>query len=462
MRVVDLVMHRTLGDLAVDQGTLDELLIRIPKCEHIFTVETLDGHCGMNEYYRREGEDGKWLGLKTPPHGFKKPPVCPTCRVAITSPRYGRIFKRADLDILEVNVASRMSRSLNQVSAAVNKFSKADAETSLKGDATIVDATSGPASSKAQGKSRSKSLANLQKQTRDTPLSLEVIDPGNKKFHDISPSVVKVWKKANRQLMDSYRQAASVAATRSAHINAWEAAFSCLYQQEMERSAADPAHAPRKPAEHAMRVAKMSVGQPQPRADKQCVVEAIWWTLRIRFTLADLAQTWLKLVNTKATSYPIDQLKNWATFGSFLIDTCSWDARIAFEIAQKSESRRQMTLTSLFVMRAELEHFRYKVEMLRQSGTMKEERNNMVTNASQKVNDVGLYIQATLKAHRALKPTPEEESWLTDNFAATAQKFLDEWREMERTLRLDTFYQPVSLEEQTAIVKSFNFCEHHI
>jgi hypothetical protein len=140
-------------------------------------------------------------------------------------------------------------------------------------------------------------LANLQKQTRDMPVSLELIDPGNKRLHDISPSVVQVWRKANRQLMDSYRQAVNIAATRSAHIKAWEAAFSCLYQQEMARSVADPTHAPRKPAEHTMRVAKMSVGQPQPRADKQCLVEAIWWTLQIRFTLADLAQTWLKLVN---------------------------------------------------------------------------------------------------------------------------------------------------------------------
>ena len=82
-----------------EQGTLDERIITNPDCRHVFTVETLDGHCSMSDYYE-QGTDGEWKALKLPAPGYKKPPTCPTCRTAIRTPRYGRIYKRADLDIL--------------------------------------------------------------------------------------------------------------------------------------------------------------------------------------------------------------------------------------------------------------------------------------------------------------------------------------------------------------------------
>ena len=447
-------MYRTLGEVSVDEGTLDQLLIRIPHCEHVFTVETLDGHCGMNNFYHREGGDGQWLGLEKPPHGFQQPPVCPTCRIAITSPRYGRVFKRADLDILELNVASRMSRVLNKVGTSVNSFSKATAEASLKKHASAIDTTFVP--TKAQ-LTLHKRRVTLSKKKRDTPIPMDSLDPGNKKLYDISSAVVAPWKTATKKLMDSYRLAAEIAATRSAHTNAWEAAFSCLYKQEMDRSVSDPAHAPRRPAEHAMRMARMTVGQPQPRADKKYVVEALWMTLTIRFTLIDLAQTWLKAANSTGT-YPQEQLQGWGSFGLFLIEACIQDAQIAFETSKESDSRRQMTRSALFIMRAEFECFRYHVEMLQQSHTMKEKRNEMVNTASQKQNDAMLYTQQVLEDHREFRRTPEEETWLRDNFTTTAETILDEWQKMERTIRMDTFYEPVSLEEKMDVIKALGFC----
>jgi hypothetical protein len=126
-RVVDVVMYRKLGEIDLEQETLDEILITLPGCQHVFTVETLDGICDMTAFYRRDDAD-RWVGFADPPTGFRKPPTCPTCRTAITSPRYGRIFKRADLDILENNVASQMSNSLEDVRKLIGLLSKADME----------------------------------------------------------------------------------------------------------------------------------------------------------------------------------------------------------------------------------------------------------------------------------------------------------------------------------------------
>src|SRR5882762_2625040 len=85
--VVDFIMCRKLSEIDMKQKTLDEILITLPSCRHVFTVETLDGICDMNEFYQRDSNEGRWIGFADPPTGFRKPPTCPTCRKAITSPR---------------------------------------------------------------------------------------------------------------------------------------------------------------------------------------------------------------------------------------------------------------------------------------------------------------------------------------------------------------------------------------
>ena len=460
-QVVDLVMHRTLDEINLEEETLDELLIRIPNCRHVFTVETLDGLCHMNDYYSTDGVSGKWLGLQAPPDGFQKPPVCPTCRASITSPRYGRIFKRADLDILELNTMGRMLRALDNVCGSWQSFSKEEAEKILT--AANVDPgriSSSPKEQKSRIKARAKAT---NKDRRITAVSVQSINPGNKEFHSVSPAVAAVWRTATKELMESYRRACDIAATRSAHVNAWDAAFSCLYNQEMERSLSDPRHAPRRPEEHAMRVARMSVGQPQPRADKRYAVEAIWATLEIRLTLAQLARTWLKVECETRKSYPIEHRQSWGSYTTFLFATCAADAQIAFDIAKDSDSRRQMTITSLLLWRIGLERFSFNVELLQHCNRMIEERANLMTTTSAKIADTKKEMVAVLKDHLAIKRSAEklaeEEIWLTSNFTSKAITLLTEWQKLERALRSQTFYQPVSLEEQMAIVKSFKFCE---
>jgi hypothetical protein len=450
-------MQRALGEIDLEQGTVDELLIRIPHCEHVFTVETLDGHCGMSEYYNRDEASGEWISLRTPPHGFQKPPVCPTCRAAITSPRYGRVFKRADLDILELNTVGRMSRALHRVCTSIQEFSKKEAETELTGEAATIKP--GQVSSSAR-KAQVKARRTATREQRSIPISTKSLDTGNTDLHNISPAITIVWKRVTKKLMDSYNQAYNTAATRSAHVNAWDAAFVCLYNQEMQRSISDPGTSSKRPiTELAMRVAKMTVGQPQPRADMRYSVEAIWATLDIRFTLVDLAQTWFSAL-CQSPKFPAVQRQGWANYILFLIDTCDQDARIAFEIAKKSESRRQMTKTSLLIMRTDLERFRFNVEMNRECGKLKDVRGQMAAEASHKIQLATRAIQATLDDHLAMRV--EEDAWLDENFTSKAKTLLAEWRNIERSLLLGTFYEPVSLEEKMSIVKSFNFCMFYL
>jgi hypothetical protein len=459
-------MQRTLEDVDLNRETLDELLITVPSCKHVFTIETLDGHCGMTEYYRREGLDGRWIGLRTPPYEFQRPPTCPTCRKAITCPRYGRIFKRADLDILERNVASSMSRSIGKAHRFIESFSKAEAESALVAAAASVKLNNTPVKPQLV-KNRERARNAMLKAKYEGPVPVEALDPGNKKLHGALFPGFSAWSKVTKDLIHGYHQVSTVAKTRHAHTSAWEAAFSFLFEREMDLASADPARAPRNPHDFAMRSAKMAIGQPPPRADKTHLVEAFWASLHIRFALVSLAQTWLKAVRSKGSSYPAEQCQIWACYTAFLLQTCLTDAQRAFDIALESESRRQMTRTSLLIMRANLEQFCFNLEMSRQTGMIKTNRDSLVKIATEKANDAVKYANDTTASHRLVKwpDMSKEEEWLEATFSSGAHVIIDEWRTIRVTLRSGTFYEEVSLNEKMAIIGAlsahYEFCKSH-
>ena len=105
-------MQRKLHEVDPSAGTLNELLITL-KCGHCFTVETLDGHCELSQFYEQD-HDANWVApqIPTTTTGFRDPPSCPACRSPITARRYSRAVKRAELDVVERNVAGYMSRRL--------------------------------------------------------------------------------------------------------------------------------------------------------------------------------------------------------------------------------------------------------------------------------------------------------------------------------------------------------------
>src|SRR6266545_1649391 len=136
-QVVDLILSRTLSEVVPGLGDLDELVITNPSCGHVFTVETLDGLTALRSFYSRDQEDTKWTGLKAP-LGVVQPPTCPSCRASITCNRYGRITKRANLDILERNVASHMSQLLDHWLSKTRNFDEAKSRGLLASAASTV------------------------------------------------------------------------------------------------------------------------------------------------------------------------------------------------------------------------------------------------------------------------------------------------------------------------------------
>ncbi|TFY62891.1 hypothetical protein EVJ58_g3578 [Rhodofomes roseus] len=402
--------------------------------------------------FKRDEVTGKWLGLQAPPSGFLKPPTCPTCRAAITAPRYGRVFKRADLDILENNVASHMSQSLGHIQNNIDTVSKEDVVTRLR-DA----AARGPIGRcSVSTKGCQKKQAALLKSTRYSPVPRTALDPANTDLHAIQAGEAQQWKKATLKLLGAYDGCLKVANTRSAHLRAWESSFSYLYQKEMDAAAQDPEHAPRNPQEYAMRAARMGVGQPQPRADKRFVVEAIWTTITLRLLLVEVTMAWSEALQRR-DSYPAENRRAWATYTAFVLRSCAADVEIASAIASQSESHRQVTKSALLGLRVELEQFRFNLETTKQNGKMGELREKLTERAHVKETAAADIVNAVVERHRVARAGTSEEEWLTTNFTHAARVIIEEWGAIARSLRMDSFYQPVSLEELTAVVKSFGF-----
>lgn len=457
-QVVDFILQRTLAEVAPHAGTLDELLLTIPSCRHTFTVETLDGHVGITDFYSQNECTRQWSGLLAP-IGFRKPPTCPNCRVPITAPRYSRVIKRADLDILERNVAAKMSRSLGVVQAHVRNMSEETVQTFLSQHAaSIVIPPSKKTPSLKKNKSARKGALRTTKDVH-VPMSAQKLDATNLELFHIQPKAAQIWKEATKQLSIAYKEVVAVAMTRSAHLRAWEAAFSFLYEREIQACANDPARMPRRPREHAMRVAKIQVGQPRPLADRRFLVEAFWSTLDIRMMLIRLAQIWLDEVKKREAFYPAFHRQEWATYIDFLLHTCRRDALQAFEIAEASESHRQLMRTALWQMRITLEQFRFQLSMCKLNGTIKENRADLAETSVKHCKVAEQKMRDTIKVYMSKRADglQTEEKWVQDNFSGAAQVIVDEWAAIERSIRLDTFHQPVSVEEKMQIVGALGF-----
>ncbi|KAG6900490.1 hypothetical protein C0993_009800 [Termitomyces sp. T159_Od127] len=460
--VVDVILQRTLQDIAEEEESLDELLITLPKCRHVFTVETLDGICEMTDYYTKN-QNGGWADLRTPVSETafgerKKPPVCPTCRSAITSPRYGRVFKSADLDILERNVISRMSTQLGDIREKMTKISKSDLEKKLAATASVIRAEDVTAAEvRGVRKGRMKVQRRYLAEKTETPLPVTTLDPGNRDLFLVSPNVGDAWSRTVKPLTQLYGHAIKVATMRPAHTKAWEASWSYLVEEELKSTVADPARAPRNLNQFAMQMARRKVGQPQPRADKRFVVEAFWVTIQVRFILVHLACSWLTSAG-KNKDYGSMQLKMWALFTTVLLEGCRRDANIAYKVAEASETRRQMTVSQLLLMRLDFELHQLDYRLAQESGTIRECRQDLAGKTSAGVLKVDQDIQRIVDEHKRILPQ-DMKDWLHQNFIDTAHSIQQEWQKLDRSIRQATFYEPVSLDEKMDVVKALNFSE---
>ncbi|KAI3610997.1 hypothetical protein WG66_013798 [Moniliophthora roreri] len=462
--VVDFIMQRTLAEVAGSDDICDRLITL--ECGHMFTVETLDGHCHMSDYYEVDMNTGSYVAMKAPPVDFQSPPTCPTCRNPVTARRYGRVTKRANLDILEQNVASNMAHSLEDVGPSIAALATTLSE--LQASATRIPFEK---ASLAFDKLPVEKRLNLLSERLNEVMPPTLLTPNAMRtYHGLSSSEEgKAWYQAIKDLHTVYKKVASIARTRSAHTRAYEQALSTLYRQEFSRIAMDSTTDIKAPEQVALNNVHKMLGRPPPKADVRYYVEAFLLSIEIRFILGQVALSRidaLEVTSNDAEKHNHHRL--WSSFIDFLYHACEVDCRKAIRMAEASSSSRLAARSVTMLFRAEFERFRFSVLEKRKdhvrAGTLTaQSRLELVQELDDHIRKWKVFMAQAEQAYIRSRPSQSmdekrsERDWFRDNCRAKFRRAFDELLELRTSLERDTFYQSVSLAEKEDIVKAMGF-----
>ncbi|KAH8998227.1 hypothetical protein EDB86DRAFT_2828512 [Lactarius hatsudake] len=405
--IVDFIMQRRLDEIDLGSDDISERLIRL-ECGHIFTVETLDGNCNMSEYYESDAM-GTFTATKAPPVNFQTPPSCPACRGPITALRYGRVTKRANLDILEQNVASTMSSAIEKVGPEIEEFSRR--LDGAKGEAKSI-AFNPPSENAEEG---------------------------------------RAWNKVVRDLLKLYKKVADVARTRGPHVQAYGAALATLYRLELSAMASDPERATDTPEPVAMMEVNKKIGQPPHKADTRFQVEAFFVSLELRYTLAEIAQSRIEGLNVESKDEAVLRHERlWQSFEK------------ALRIAEKSSASRLAAQAGVNILRGKLELFRFEIlvehTLLSRQGLFhSDRRNEVITKAQLESNATSREMERLETTYIRSRPVTtmdeikSEREWFTQNCREKGDKFVKEYNALETHLRTERGYEPLTLKEKQDI-----------
>jgi len=466
--IVDLIMQRAISDIDTTSDSISEKLITL-ECGHIFTVETLDGHCSMSEYYEIDLMTDRCITMKAPPVKYQTPPACPTCRGPITSPRYGRVTKRANLDILEQNVASNMSKRLEKHGPSLEAVTAGleASETAAKSIPTGEDFASEDTFTKICDK-RKESFGKP-----DEPLPVNMLRE-LKVCHGFSKKEADEWKKIVKDINKVYDAIVNVASMRSAHVKAYEAAMTTLFKLEMEAGALDPSKADgRTQHEAAFAAVNAKIGQPPHKADRKYHIEAFLLSIELRLMLAQIASARvaeLPLPSNEPNLIRHQQI--WITFVRFLYDSCIKDGAKAISLARSCSALRQEVRISMMDLRCNFEKFRFdalelrrKIQISPESGDdqlrMRENLGKLVWQQRVAAQEALLQVRTRYLQNRPInsqKEMNEEVLWFRENCTFRADKIFAAYKDLlEQVLKAEVFYQSVSLREKQDIVMALGF-----
>ena len=473
--IVDFIMQRRLDEIDLSSSDLSDRLITL-SCGHLFTVETLDGHCKMSEFYEVDPATGSFLSTKAPPVNYQTPPTCPTCRGSITALRYGRITKRATLDILEQNVASTMSRALDACApelAVITSDLDALKEKAEKVPVGVPEELDSDEDAAARPDVHSFALLS-------GPLPVDALDTkGMHNFHGMSNDEAKAWNNVVRPVLQIYRRIVGIACTRGAHVKAYEGARSTLYREAFQSIATgpsdanSPADAPAisQPENVALQMVDRLIGQPPPKADVRFQVEAYFMSLEVRALLAQLAQARVEALGKAEAILEAEAHRaRWEAFVTFLYEACGTDAKKAQKLARDSRATRQAARAALFGLRFDFELFRWRTmcergELVRRKELEAASRNALSIKVKRyKIEMFKTYqeLQRDYKRERPSKTMDDlksEQRWLDENCGTKVDAWQKECNALEEFIMKDGFYEPLSLQERQEIVKAFEFCK---
>ena len=462
--IVDLILQRAISDLDTTSDDVSEKLITL-ECGHIFTVEMLDDHCSMSEYYEIDLATGRYIAPKAPPVEYQMPPTCPICGGPITSPRYGRVTKRANLDILEQNLASDMSKRLEKHGPPLEAIiaSLGELETAARG----IPSGNDFAQEDAFARIYSKRKGSFGKP--DEPLPVNMLR-GLKAHHGFSRKEAKAWEEITKGINKIYDEVADIASARPAHVKSYEAAMTTLFKLEMEAAALNNSEADEKTQhEAAFAAVNAKIGQPPQKADRKYHIEAFLLTIELRLILAQIASA--HVTGLPFTNEDPDRARHrqiWSTFVGFLYDSCLEDCAKAASLAHSYFALRQEVRVCIVALRCNFEKIwfyttenRLKIQTWVQSGDvqlrMRENLGTLVSEQRAVAQEALMQVRTRYLQNRLVNPQEmdEEVLWFEENHTSKAEKIFAAYTDLQEQILEEEFDQPVLLQEKQDILKTF-------
>ncbi|GES93124.1 P-loop containing nucleoside triphosphate hydrolase protein [Rhizophagus clarus] len=197
-------------------------------CGHVYTMETMDMHMEMKNYYEGSVE-GEWTSVKILPTTPMNMKTCPACRTPIKNVRrYGRIINKCTLDIQNKKFLAKYDLRIKEISKTINSL-------------------------KDRMNNKRNTLKNILPKLKSRPTEVvfeeyiineklpEITPPdyfGNiKMYHGFDKNNEKAWIIHVSKLLYCYRILISIIeeAKLPPHKKAFEAAVSSLYQAKLAK-----------------------------------------------------------------------------------------------------------------------------------------------------------------------------------------------------------------------------------
>nr|VWO97719.1 Transcriptional repressor TUP1 [Ganoderma boninense] len=398
--LVDLMMPLRLS--GIDSRSTDSVRNRLITlaCGHTFTVQTLDRHCGMQEYYDVD-PTGRFIGLKLPSVDFQRSPTCPTCRGPITALRYGRITKRAAMDILEQNVARAASVAIDELTVSVSSYSSKLSDYQAQAREIVAETTINP---------KANTLAKPSVQfTQSGPLPAENAFTlgAMQKVHGFAVEEARAWRQIVKDIVNTYRAVVKVANVRGPHVETYEAAVSTLKDEDR------------------VRATDASAG-----------------------TVSEIVERKSRVEGLSKTSNAPDTARHhalWTSFVSFLYDSCVADAKKAAALAKGCPTPRHATRAAIYEVQFAFDAFRWKTmceraELSRAGALDAAARERLQRKAADYKLDLARRSQQLEKSHMGSQPSQtmvssrEERRWMEENCGAKVAAVVRECIKLEAEL----------------------------
>lgn len=168
-------------------------------------------------------------------------------------------------------------------------------------------------------------------------------------------------------------------ARSSAHIKAYEAAFTSIYWRELDAvrarhavriSVEEKTTAARSPHDMAMRLARLQVGAPVPRTERQYRIEALLGTIKIRSRLAALARAFGERAGQKVASQLSDRHRkafgvaraSFERLATEFLRSCTADLSVARELSEEYEAWRLALIGGLLSFQATFDTCRLEMD----------------------------------------------------------------------------------------------------